>query len=401
MDVLQEWKDKVKIDLHRHFGKPIENSNLYWCLVYDLLFSQILVMPLFSMTWRGTWTVLDYVFDILVFKGHYQASGIFSLALGILGSMPYMLFHRVVQDFAKNGSTFRYLVVSRVFTVTNFYFDLFLWKGLWGLFNHVIGPSWQISASVLGVSLGILLLSQYALKVLGPPVRFSIDRSQDYFHMSTVLSTSPSDPMWKRVMDVLLTILVAILAILTFYGLWSLADMYYDDVNEPIPVQGRHYWHSLGYGYIGVFLAFILQHLCLLSHSGSMEVNPNDNSLLNRVCYGCVLIIAIWGDVLVFRSIYCLFDLYFIPSNPLLSVFLCQFGGLVLMMFFYVSSNLHGGLSSEKYRQANGILFGNFYLTYLLSKRSDQQLLAPNSPSQSSSSSTTSDSSNINRAYED
>lgn len=51
--------------------------------------------------------------------------------------------------------------------------------------------------------------------------------------------------MWKRVLDVLLTISVAILAILTFYGIWSLTDMYYDDLNDPVPVQGRHYWHAL------------------------------------------------------------------------------------------------------------------------------------------------------------
>ena len=48
---------------------------------------------------------------------------------------------------------------------------------------------------------------------------------------------------------------------------------------------------------------------------------------------------------------------------------ICQFYGMLLIFLLYCGTSLHGGIVLEKTRYTTGILFPNFFLTYMLATK--------------------------------
>ena len=48
---------------------------------------------------------------------------------------------------------------------------------------------------------------------------------------------------------------------------------------------------------------------------------------------------------------------------------ICQFYGMLLLFLLYCGTSLHGGVFLEKKRYTTGILFPNFFLTYMLATK--------------------------------
>ena len=116
------------------------------------MFVQLALTPAFVVTWRGTWENADSLFDTVLFDGNLVASALTALALGIVGSLPLLIWQKAIDTFAKRSAeeglnTFRFLLVSRLFTVVRFYFDVLLWKGVWGFYDYIVGASWYVWAS--------------------------------------------------------------------------------------------------------------------------------------------------------------------------------------------------------------------------------------------------------------
>jgi len=76
----------VLLDLEKQFKRKIDHEQLFSCLVYDLIFVQVLVGPAFIITWRGTWQNADELMDNIIFKGDLHGSAICSLVIGIVMS---------------------------------------------------------------------------------------------------------------------------------------------------------------------------------------------------------------------------------------------------------------------------------------------------------------------------
>ena len=70
---------------------------------YDFLFVQLIITPLFVITWRGTWENFDTLFDQIIFNGDLELSSWTCLAVGIIGSFPLILFQARINDFANKG----------------------------------------------------------------------------------------------------------------------------------------------------------------------------------------------------------------------------------------------------------------------------------------------------------
>ena len=120
---------------------------------------------------------------------------------------------------------------------------------------------------------------------------------------------------------------------------------------------------------------------------------------INRFIYSLLLILGFVGCVSQFRGYWNLIDVYFISGiqQPLhnfqvinhniifylsciLSLFnllgnshirrsICQFYGMLLLFLLYCGTSLHGGVFLEKKRYTTGILFPNFFLTYMLATK--------------------------------
>ena len=89
--------------------------------VSDFLFVNLLVNPFFVITWRGTWTNADYVFDVLVFKGDLYRSTLASFVTGILGSAVIMWTQHGIRKFARKGGKCVWIYIYRSFKCNNIY----------------------------------------------------------------------------------------------------------------------------------------------------------------------------------------------------------------------------------------------------------------------------------------
>ena len=113
------------------------------------------------------------------------------------------------------------------------------------------------------------------------------------------------------------------------------------------------------------------------------------------VGYAIMLIAAFFGCVSQFRGYWLLIDIHFIPGknsfscilfqfhflntfiiflicytgNKMICHSICSFYGMFLLFLLYCGTSLHGGIFLERQRHTNGILFPNFFLTYLLATK--------------------------------
>ena len=62
-------------------------------------------------------------------------------------------------------------------------------------------------------------------------------------------------------------------------------------------------------------------------------------------------------------------SIFFCLGNKLVCRIICQFYGMLLLFLLYCGTSLHGGIFLERTRYTNGIMFPNFFLTYMLATK--------------------------------
>ena len=113
-----ELKILVEQDLAIHMGRPVNNPNLWKCLVVDFLLIQLIIGPFTVCIWRGAWEFYDWVFGKIIDGVFY--GGLLAFLLGFVLATVIALFFREIADFAKNGGTIQYLLVSRSYSMLRF-----------------------------------------------------------------------------------------------------------------------------------------------------------------------------------------------------------------------------------------------------------------------------------------
>ena len=77
-------------------------------------------------------------------------------------------------------SRIRFLAVSRAFTICKFYFDLLMWKGVWGLFDNVIGAPMPVSLSAMVGGMAVLAPLGAVRAIMCTPCGMGLDRPDTY-----------------------------------------------------------------------------------------------------------------------------------------------------------------------------------------------------------------------------
>ena len=237
MDLL---KKTIHMDLHNHFQRKVSHDQLFSCLIYDFLFVQLVIGPLFVVTWRGTWQNADTLFDQQFFQGKLEASSIFVLILGLVISAILVFAQHEIKALALNCSKPWFFIISRFYTIIRFYFDLLMWKGIWGFYNYIAYGTWVTSlCSYLGGTIVLFVLRSYKAAVASP-MGMGIDRPKLYISVPTYLSTKASDSYKWRMIDVLITMPVNLVAISAFYGLWTGLDHMFAKTDVTLDGKGMN-----------------------------------------------------------------------------------------------------------------------------------------------------------------
>ena len=111
---MDKLKAVIYLDLQNHFQRKVSHDQLFSCLIYDFLFVQLVIGPLFVITWRGTWQNADTLFDEYFFHGNLKGSSIFVLIFGLLVSALLVFAQHEIKAFALSCN--RYLNFPRFFS---------------------------------------------------------------------------------------------------------------------------------------------------------------------------------------------------------------------------------------------------------------------------------------------
>ena len=119
-----------------------------------------------------------------------KASSICALLSGIFVSASLIFFQHEIKSFVlKRKNKWAFYFVSRLFTIVRFYFDLLMWKGIWGFFNYIVGSAWQVSlACFLSASCLLFLVRSFKTSI-ATPMGIGIDRPKLYITVATYLSS--------------------------------------------------------------------------------------------------------------------------------------------------------------------------------------------------------------------
>ena len=93
-------KRTILLDLENQFDRKVSHKQLFSSLIYDFLFANMVIGPLYVFTWRGTWLNADLFFDHTLFHGNLKASAIFVLIFGVITSAILIFAQHEIKLFA-------------------------------------------------------------------------------------------------------------------------------------------------------------------------------------------------------------------------------------------------------------------------------------------------------------
>ena len=84
--------------IYRH-----DYSYLQLFSVYDFLFVQCFVVPLFMAAWWGAWRNFDSLFDKIIFNEDTKLSSVIVLIIGVAGGILVLSLQVEIRHFSTNG----------------------------------------------------------------------------------------------------------------------------------------------------------------------------------------------------------------------------------------------------------------------------------------------------------
>ncbi|XP_015374492.1 PREDICTED: uncharacterized protein LOC107169301 isoform X1 [Diuraphis noxia] len=250
-----------------------------------------------------------------------SASVAVQLLLSILSDPLVKYFKR------RNHSKIAFWVISRIYIYARFVIGMIMYVYQeWLLevtLNHVhiaVKPS-----IVLTIAIGILCSVRMLATIMGPPTcGLEFDpKPEEIFQFERMFWPEDGTGSWLYVLDSFFSVcIIGSLVVIIWRGVWSLMDdyLYPDDGNTSAIL-------SLVLGYSVVLLAFALQP--------AVKKLVNKVNGLKRILYVDVyLLFSFFGAVNVWRGVWTMLDIHFIPDAPITSYWVSHiacFGFLVLL----------------------------------------------------------------------
>ncbi|XP_031335025.1 uncharacterized protein LOC116164911 isoform X3 [Photinus pyralis] len=295
-------------------------------VVLDTLFSAIVISPAVVGYWRSIWELME----LYVYPQNSVISAIISTAIGIVGHLVLTVCqHGFSKHFHPDTSRILYYAFSRLYTVCFAFICVNGWRGPWLLLD--LYTEMELTTIVLTTCIGVVALT--ALRALrnisATPFSIVTDQVKGYFEVVTMFRVSIEEKTTLYVLDCLFSVfIIGTLVVFVWRGAWVLVDIYLFPENEYWSA-----WGSLVLGYTIVAIAFLLQPMM-------RWICDRISGLLRLLVADVFLFFSFVGTVNVWRGIWNLLNLYFLPENMELSAWITHWVCLILLILLKCSNTL-------------------------------------------------------------
>ncbi|XP_022123874.2 uncharacterized protein LOC110999223 isoform X4 [Pieris rapae] len=291
----------------------------------DEVFGSAIVAPAVVTYWKATWSLMD----LYVLPHEPVNSAIVALVLGMGLNFFLCVFQtQLSKHIRPDKGRFTYYVLSRLYTCVAAVGCVGAWRGVWNLLNECTGDSAQTVMSTTAAATLSLAALRTLRNIIAAPFAVVVDAPKDFFDVPTMFRTSSKETALYILDCVFSVTVVGSLVVFVWRGLWALIDIYlYPD--DPV----KSCWTSLIVGYSMVVVTFSLQ-APMRWVVARLQGAPR---LLIADVYH---LLSFASTVNVWRGVWGLLDIYFLPDSPLLSNWSCHIVSLALLILLNCSNSI-------------------------------------------------------------
>lgn len=331
-------KDSVQTKCQEAEKKPkLRKKKKMILSTLDILISLFVVTPLVVACWRGTWQLMDIYADYFP----PWESFLIGTTIHIVIAMSQDSFHEILN---RKYSTW----------ILNIW-AFFLMKLYTILFNAVTNMSWRGSWIIIDEYFGIILtetgktevgevkgavafftvcfLIMFFMKSLrnlnSPPFELCLDYGDDMFLFPNMFRVKVSDKILLYILDVIYSVgIVNSLVIIVWRGIWLLVDVFLFPDDQVLSA-----WASVFLGYVMVAIVFLLQPIM-------KKICDNLSGIPKLLVADAYIMFTVICVIIVWRGIWNLLNIYFLPDYPELSCWLTHWIPLLILIFMGCSNSV-------------------------------------------------------------
>ncbi|XP_039283988.1 uncharacterized protein LOC111059918 isoform X3 [Nilaparvata lugens] len=340
----------------------------------DVLLSTLVVGPCVVGFWRGTWEyMIHFENQFPVWWCLYVSTALHLTFTLIRGGL--------IERFKKGGTL--YSVVSRCYIYVFAVCCAMQWRSTWQILEYHIGFDVRLVLVFTVPSLILLLVFRIFGNTLAPPYVIATDfKAEDVFDFPTMFKVpasyavlpkydqepkkSDTRDTWLYVLDCFFSVFViGTLVVFVWRGCWCLLDMYLFPDREDLSA-----WGSLIMGYILVFSTFATQPLV-------KSIVSRISGLLRLITVDIYLILSFCGTVNVWRGVWNLLNIYFLPDNKVMSYWVTHVACFLFLILINSSNSIlvRGVYIDAEEEGAQCVDFPCYYLRLFFQTRRRKKLL--------------------------
>uniref|UniRef100_U5ESC6 Putative fuseless n=1 Tax=Corethrella appendiculata TaxID=1370023 RepID=U5ESC6_9DIPT len=292
----------------------------------DTFYGSLIIAPLVVGYWRGTWNLSG----IYLYPSNQTISCIYSLSIGIIGHLFFTLFQNsFTHYFNPDKNRLIFYIISRLYTIIYGAICVNTWRGGWQLIDLYLSTNITITIVITFTCTILLALIKGIRNLAATPFVICCDTRQDYFLIPTYFKKTGSRDPALYVLDCIFSVLViGSLVVFVWRGLWVLLDLLLFPEEPSLSAFGSLF---IGYGIVGV--TFSLQPL--------MRYACDRLEGFWRVAVADIfLFLSFVGTVNVWRGVWWLLDIYFIPENKVLSDWITHGVSLAFLILLNCSNSV-------------------------------------------------------------
>ncbi|CAI6365731.1 unnamed protein product [Macrosiphum euphorbiae] len=325
----------------------------------DAALSTAVITPIVVTYWRITWKLMD----IYLLPGHQVWSTIASVGIGFIGLFIFTLFqHRFKAYLKPRKHSVIYYVMSRSYTAAFAYSCVNSWRGIWNIMDEVTGTRPPVIAASVVIGICSLASMKTLRNIIAPPIAILTDNYDGYFEVPTLFRIGVRDGTgsWLYVLDSFFSVcIIGSLVVIVWRGVWGLMDdyLYPDDYHTSAIL-------SLVIGYSVVLLAFALQP--------AIKKLVNKVNGFKRILFVDVyLLFSFFGAVNVWRGVWAMLDIHFIPDAPITSYWVSHIACFAFLVLLNSSNSIlvRGVYIDAEEDGTQCVDFPCYYVRLLVQKR--------------------------------